>query len=122
MQFYNSSQVIRIIFKVQYSNGSVRSFSKFILITRGCAHNAKFKELLHSSISTYIQLNYEHYEELEVKDIFFSYFECDTPLSAYTKLTDYINSDFIREKIDITEVSGVKLVNNYKFLPLSMDL
>ena len=113
---FNSDQVITIIFKVEYDNNITRSFSHAIEIT----HNNKFKQKLLNEIKVYIQLNSEHYEELSVKNILFDYFPYNTPLSEnkFNYLREFIETDYISTPVLVKN----NIINDYSFLPKTMDL
>lgn len=112
----NSEQVIIIIFKVQYSNESTRSFSKAMKIT----NNIKFQSFLLSSISEYITKNSEHYEELEVKRILFEYMVLGSPLSdpKFNIVREYIENDLISKNIIVEN----NIITEFSFLPKTMNL
>lgn len=116
MLSFDKKQVIRLIFKVKYSNNSTRSFSQASLLTQ----NPKFKDKLLSEITGYIQLNSQHYEELEVKNILFEYFVYNPMLSEenYKLLRDSIENEFISKPIEVRE----NKIIDYSFLPKTMDL
>lgn len=114
MSTLTNEQVVRVIFKVQYSNSSTRSFSKSSRITK----NLKFQRNLLISISEYIALNSEHYDQLEVKNILLEYSVLDTPLSELTPLVEFIEQDFITSTIKIEENKIIDI----DFLPKTMDL
>lgn len=122
MVSFSEEQVIKVIFKVEYSNNSTRSFSESTVITK----NIKFKDSLLSTISNYIKVNSEHYDHLEVKNIYFEYYIYDTLISdpQFKKIQDFIIAG--PDYLSLQNQSEIKITNNeiteLSFLPLSMDL
>lgn len=125
MSSFKADQVIRIIFKVEYSNNSTRSFSQAIDIT----YDLKFQERLSNQIKGYIQLNSEHYDDLTVTKIIFEYLIYNKVLShqKFKFLQDFIETDFISIPLQSGDGQPFFLspeggINDYSFLPKTMDL
>jgi hypothetical protein len=117
----DEDQVVHVIFKVEYQDTSIRSFSNMIAIT----NNHKCKQVLYDSIKFYILNNLSHYEQLEVKSILFSYILSDFNINhdSHTSLRTFINHNQI-EVPDLIELSEATLENvkGYDFLPKTMCL
>lgn len=116
MEEYSEDQVISLIFKVEYSNNTIRSFSKRLIIT----NHSKFKDELLNNIETYITLNSDHYEDLLFDSIFFDYSLSNYSLSHpnWSVLRDRLESGNINDKIIIRN----NQITDYNFIPKNMDI
>lgn len=116
MSSFNEEQVISLISKIKYANGQVRSYSKTMKVT----NDLKFKGIICNNIESYIDLNFEHYEDLEVRSIFIDYSLSDYPLShpKWSEIRDILDNKFITMEVKIEN----NQINDYTFMPLNMDL
>lgn len=116
MSTFNDEQVVSLIFKVEYSNKIIRSFSRSMKVT----NNLRFKDIIYRNIEGYITLNSEHYEDLKVESIFIDYSISDYPLSHpnWTGIRDILENNIITSEITIEN----NQIKDYSFLPLNMDL
>jgi hypothetical protein len=121
MEDYNEDQVVHVIFKVEYDDKSIRSFSSMIVIS----NNSKCKQVLYENIKFFILNNLSHYDQLQVKSIFFSYALSEHNLKhdSHTSLRTFMTHNQI-EVPDLIELSETSLENvkGYDFLPKTMSL
>jgi hypothetical protein len=122
MEDYSEDQVVKVIFKVEYDDKSIRSFSSMKEIT----NNHKCKQVIYENIKFYILNNISHYEQLQVKSISFNYLLSDYNLNhdPHSKLRSFIN----HIQIDIPDLTNPEAeystssINEYDFLPKTMSL
>lgn len=112
----SNEQVVSLIFKVSYSNGQTRSFSRSMKVT----NNLRFKDIIYRNIEGYITLNSEHYEDLKVESIFIDYSISNYSLfhPNWSELRDRLESGNITDKIIIRNNQIV----DYNFIPKNMDI
>jgi len=116
MDNIGDDKVISVIFKVEYANGTIRSFSRVNKITK----NLKFKNILQSNINNFITLNADHYEDLKIDNSFIEWSISNYTLdhSSWSDIRDIIEGGEISSKIKIENSK----ISDYSFLPISMDL
>lgn len=110
-------QVIKIFFKVEYENKQTRSFSKGKNINK----NILFKKVLLDNIKYYIEINSTHYEDLQVKNIYFSYLVSNLPLAheSHSDVNNILSNNLLKSEIVLAHNN---LIQDYSFLPLNMDI
>jgi hypothetical protein len=111
-------QVVSVLFKLEYDNKTIRSFSKNETITK----DNKFKALFLDNIKYYYDSNIEHYEDLQADSLIIEYIVSTRPLShdSFQRVRDILLNIKVDDRI-APDLEEGKL-KNYELLPKTMDL